>query len=186
MRLASVSLQVTCYISSLAATSDASPVGEVPLPNTFTLMSLAGLLMTSYILLQTGSYIITLADLTSALILTFVINGSFGINDNCASTSTTDQLWHSFLFCIFQWHSLDIYVIHFDFELDENSAIYDSKLLLFLCAWSIFCKCSSFFLNCIYMLIFFKIYNIYIMCPPCPISGVAVTCVWYQLTIVIH
>ena len=91
MRLASVSLQVTCYISSLAATSDASPVGEVPLPNTFTLMSLAGLLMNSYILLQTGSYIITLADLTSALILTFVINGSFGINDNCASTSTTDQ-----------------------------------------------------------------------------------------------
>ena len=62
MRLTSVSLQVTCYISSLAATSDASPVlGEVPLPNTFTLMILAGLLMTSYILLQTGSYIITLA-----------------------------------------------------------------------------------------------------------------------------
>ena len=191
MRLASVSLQVTCYISSLAATSDASPVGEVPLPNTFTLMSLAGLLMLHI-------YFFKLAAISS-LLLILLLPSSWPLllMVPLASMTTVHQqlpltsydilsYFLSTLFCIFRWHSLDIYVTHFDFELDENSAIYDSKLLLFLCAWSIFCKCSSFFLNCIYMLIFFNIYNIYIMCPPCPISGVAVTCVWYQLTIVIH
>ena len=151
MRLASVSLQVTCYISSLVATSDASPVlGEVPLPNTFTLMSLAGLLMLHiyFFKLEAISSLLLILLLPSSWpLLLMVPLESMTIVHQQVPLTSYDILSYfvSTLFCIFQWHSLDIYVIHFDFELDENSAIYDSKLLLFLCAWSIFCKCSSFF-----------------------------------------